>query len=104
MCKSVQHIPIIIPGSGPDGDALVKFANMMLCGVVFVGLAVCARKLTISTQLSITELVKNIRKSCSTKCHDDEETQTNVEVQSLVKAENGGEVEMKTTDSVVVKP
>lgn len=92
MCKNVQHIPIVIPGSGPDGHPGVKFANMMLCGVAFVGLAVVARKLTISTQLSVVELVKNMRVCCGSK--KDENAEANVEVESLVKAENGGEVEM----------
>lgn len=91
MCKNVQHIPIVIPGSGPDGEALVKFANMILCGVVFVSLAVLARKITISTQLSVVELVKEVRKGCGAK---DKDVDQEVEVKSLLKAENGGEVEM----------
>jgi hypothetical protein len=61
MCRKVQHIPIVIPGSGKDGPLWLKTANMLLCGVIFVSLAVWARKLTISTQTTVTELVTVIR-------------------------------------------
>lgn len=58
MCRDVQYIPIVIPGSGPDGHEALKFANMLLCGVIFVVLAWWARKITVTTQETATELVQ----------------------------------------------
>eukprot|EP00986_Skeletonema_menzelii_P001452 scaffold386_cov135-Skeletonema_menzelii.AAC.7 len=46
--------------SGADGSAVLKFLNMLLCGSVFLTTAVFARKVTVSTQLSVVDLVKNI--------------------------------------------
>ncbi|KAL7577800.1 hypothetical protein ACA910_010555 [Epithemia clementina (nom. ined.)] len=57
MCNKVQHIPIVIPGSGADGSPFVKFLNMLLCGTLFVALAFWARQITVTTQTTITELV-----------------------------------------------
>ena len=57
MCQNVQHIPIVIPGSGPDGHFLVKFLNMLLTGIGFVALAYWARKITVTTQTTVTDLV-----------------------------------------------
>jgi len=62
MCQNVQHIPIVIPGSGPDGALWLKTANMLLCGVVFVSTALWARKVTISTQTTVVELVDEVSK------------------------------------------
>jgi hypothetical protein len=62
MCNNVQHIPIVIPNSGPDGPLWIKTANMLLCGVIFVSTAVWARKVTISTQTTVVELVDEVRK------------------------------------------
>lgn len=66
MCHNVQHIPIIIPGSGgpgSDGDSTIiaRVANMLLCGVIFVSLALWARKVTITTQTTVVELMQKIR-------------------------------------------
>jgi len=47
----------VIPGSGPDGHIVVKTLNMLLCGVIFVALAQWARKITVTTQTTITDLV-----------------------------------------------
>merc|ERR1719162_365794 len=58
MNHSVQHIPIIIPGSGADGSNLLRLLNMMLCGSVFVAIAVQARKITVSTQTTVVEVVE----------------------------------------------
>jgi len=60
MNHGVQHIPVIIPGAdyGSNGNGYARFANMILCGVVFVALAVWARKLTVSTQKTVTDLIK----------------------------------------------
>eukprot|EP00977_Amphora_coffeiformis_P025480 scaffold20121_cov187-Amphora_coffeaeformis.AAC.3 len=60
MCNKVQNIPILIPGSGEDGDAMLKFLNMLLCGVGFVALAYWARQLTITTQNTVTELLAQL--------------------------------------------
>jgi len=56
MNHQVQYIPIVIPGSGPDGIMVLQVANMLLCGTIFVSFAVWARKITVSTQTTIVEL------------------------------------------------
>ncbi|KAL7429934.1 hypothetical protein ACHAXM_001932 [Skeletonema potamos] len=60
MTHDVQYIPVVIPGSGADGSAVLKFLNMLLCGSVFLTTAVFARKVTVATQMSVVDLVKNI--------------------------------------------
>jgi hypothetical protein len=62
MNHQVQSIPIVIPGSGPDGTMLFNIANMLTCGVVFVAFAVWARKITVSTQTTAVELVEILKK------------------------------------------
>jgi N-acetylneuraminate 9-O-acetyltransferase len=57
MCQNVQHIPIVIPGSGPDGHWIVKFCNMLLTGIGFVALAYWARKITVTTQTTVTDFL-----------------------------------------------
>jgi N-acetylneuraminate 9-O-acetyltransferase len=57
MCQNVQNIPIVIPGSGPDGYFIAQFLNMILTGVGFVALAYWARKITVTTQTTVTDLV-----------------------------------------------
>jgi hypothetical protein len=61
MSHNVQYIPVVVPGSGPDGTTGAKFLNMLLCGSVFVTMAVWARKNTVVTQMSVVDLVKNVR-------------------------------------------
>lgn len=58
MNHSVQFIPIVLPGSGPDpdGNSLMRFLNMLLCGTIFVYVAVQAREMTVKTQESMVEL------------------------------------------------
>lgn len=63
MNHSVQHIPIVIPGSGPDGHIVVKVLNMLLCGTIFVSVAVLARKVTVSTQTTVTDLVTVLKRN-----------------------------------------
>lgn len=70
MCKNVQHIPIVIRGSGPDGALWLKTANMLLCGIIFVCTALWARKVTVSTQLTVVELVTELRRKVTHE-HDD---------------------------------
>jgi len=60
MSHNVQHIPVIIPGSDAGGSQVIKFCNMVLCGTVFLTMAVWARKITVTTQTSVVELVKNL--------------------------------------------
>ena len=57
MCNKVQHIPIVVPGAGPDGAGPIKFLNMLVCGALFVALAYWARQITVTTQTTGTELV-----------------------------------------------
>merc|ERR1712071_538330 len=57
MNHQVQHIPIVIPGSGPDGSSTLKLLNMLLCGCVFVTAAVMARHVTVSTQTTVCEFI-----------------------------------------------
>jgi N-acetylneuraminate 9-O-acetyltransferase len=56
MCNNVQNIPVVIPGATSDGPYWLKAANMLLCGSIFVPLALWARKVTVTTQTSVTEL------------------------------------------------
>lgn len=64
MCKNVQNIPVVIPGSGPDGTWVLKTLNMLVTGVGFVALAYWARQITITTQTTLTDLlVLLLRKS-----------------------------------------
>jgi N-acetylneuraminate 9-O-acetyltransferase len=60
MCRHVQHIPIVIPGAGPNGPLLVKTLNMLLTGTVFVTTAYYARHTTVTTQTTVTELLVNV--------------------------------------------
>jgi hypothetical protein len=58
---NVKHIPVIIPGSGAEGPWFLKFVNMLLCGFGFVGLAWLSRRITVSTQNAVTDLMDEIR-------------------------------------------
>jgi hypothetical protein len=57
MCRDVQYIPIIIPGSGADGHWALRMLNMLVTGTGFVALAYWARKVTVTTQTTLTDLV-----------------------------------------------
>ena len=62
MCRHVQHIPIVVPGSGGvDGNIVLKTLNMLLTGVLFVATAYYARQATVTTQTTVTELMGNAR-------------------------------------------
>jgi len=63
MCKDVQHIPVLIPGANADGSLWLKTANMLLCGCVFVPLAMLARKATVTTQTTVVELMQVVKGS-----------------------------------------
>lgn len=93
MTHNVQYIPVVVPGSGSDGSAGAKFLNMVLCGSVFVTVAVWARKITVATQLSVVDFVKNVRGT--TDAHNvsagrnSEETVELTKAVELNKAESG---------------
>ena len=61
MCRDVRHIPIVVPGSGPNGHILLKILNMLITGAVFVATAYYARQNTVITQDSVTDLMNLIR-------------------------------------------
>jgi 10 TM Acyl Transferase domain found in Cas1p len=61
MCQNVQHIPIVVPGSGPEGSWFLKTLNMLVCGTLFVALAHSARHATVTTQTTVTELMTLVR-------------------------------------------
>jgi N-acetylneuraminate 9-O-acetyltransferase len=65
MNHNVKNIPVILPGSGEDGIWIMKFLNMGLCGVLFVTMAYYARKITITTQTTVHELLLEIKKGGS---------------------------------------
>ena len=85
MCNNVQHIPQVIPGSGPDGPWGLNFLNMLVCGSIFVSLAWWARKVTVSTQNAVVDLMKEVRKGPKELSHSESE----LEDVALIKAENG---------------
>jgi N-acetylneuraminate 9-O-acetyltransferase len=58
MCRDVQYIPILVPGSGPDGNIVCKTINMLIWGVAFVALSFWARQITVTTQTTLTDLVQ----------------------------------------------
>ena len=66
MTHNVQFIPVVIPGADKDGSGFIKFLNMLLCGSVFLTIAVWARKMTVATQMSVVDLVKNLRGTMET--------------------------------------
>jgi N-acetylneuraminate 9-O-acetyltransferase len=84
MCRNVQHIPVVIPGATADGPLVLKTANMLLCGAIFVPLAWWARKVTVSTQTSVTELAVILM-----KCKKEEESDDNEEMIALSKEGDG---------------
>ena len=61
MSHNVQHIPVVIPGADADGALWLKTANMLVCGSIFVPLALWARKVTVTTQTTMTELLGVLR-------------------------------------------
>eukprot|EP00567_Pseudictyota_dubia_P004649 CAMPEP_0197445426 /NCGR_PEP_ID=MMETSP1175-20131217/10646_1 /TAXON_ID=1003142 /ORGANISM="Triceratium dubium, Strain CCMP147" /LENGTH=446 /DNA_ID=CAMNT_0042976381 /DNA_START=176 /DNA_END=1516 /DNA_ORIENTATION=- len=100
MCRDVQHIPIVIPGSGPDGSLVLKTANMLLCGVVFVALAYWARKVTVTTQMTATELVKELLNG-GTHEHADDEKEPFVKVEA--QQSNGKTVDVEAETKPAAK-
>jgi len=72
MTHNVQHILVVIPGSGKDGPIYLKVANMLLCGAGFVALAVWARKVTVTTQTSVVELWQALTRNKSDELSKEE--------------------------------
>ena len=58
MNHAVQNIPVVIPGSGSDGNIVLKFLNMLLCGSVFLKVSIWARNVTVTTQTTVTGFMK----------------------------------------------
>lgn len=74
MNHKVQFIPMVIPGSGPDGHTALQVLNMLVCGTIFVSFAVWARKITVSTQTTFVELTTIMKnKITGYKEHDEME-------------------------------
>lgn len=82
MTKNVQHIPIVLPGAD-DGPMILRTANMLLCGVIFVGMAYWARSVTVKTQETIVELMSLLRQNDSS--NDQDETNNDEETKGLVE-------------------
>jgi N-acetylneuraminate 9-O-acetyltransferase len=57
MNHKVQNIPVVVPGATADGPWILKTLNMLLTGVAFVALAYWARKITVTTQTTCTDLL-----------------------------------------------
>jgi hypothetical protein len=86
MSRNVQFIPIIVPGSGPDGHPALRFVNMLVTGVGFVALAWWARKITVTTQTTFTDLMTSlIRGTPSTSTMS-----RSTEIEALTAKSNGG--------------
>jgi hypothetical protein len=51
---------VVIPGSGVNGYAVLKFVNMLVTGGGFIALAYTARQATVVTQNAVSELVTDI--------------------------------------------
>jgi hypothetical protein len=66
MCHNVQHIPVVVPGSGASGHIVLKTLNMLLTGAVFVATAYYARQGTVTTQKAATDLMQLMRQYYST--------------------------------------
>lgn len=101
MSHNVQYIPVIIPGADAKGPVTLKFLNMLLCGTVFVTMAVWARKNTVTTQSCVVDLVKHLRgtmdtsvvplssQSAGQRRQQQPEVATEEEVVELTKMESG---------------
>ena len=74
MSQNVQFIPVVLPGATADGPLWLKTANMLLCGSIFVPLALWARTVTVTTQASVTELAVLLMKGGNVEEEKEEET------------------------------
>lgn len=91
MNHQVQNIPVVIPGSEADGHIVIKTLNMLLCGAVFLYTAIWARKVTVTTQTTVTELVAMLnkyRRGETDEQTDDEENTKSTEMQHFVTVQD----------------
>lgn len=103
MCNNVQHIPIVIPGSGPEGPLWIKTCNMVLCGVIFVSTALWARNVTISTQMTVVELVDEVRKRLSGIHDEDSDAELDKEKESFLEDEESAAASSGNSETELVK-
>ena len=105
MCKNVQHIPLLIPGSGAEGPLILKTFNMLLCGIILVSVAVWARTVTVTTQATLVELVKELCRTdeASNESPDDDGKSSGEELSRLVKKESGADLELRETGAKTTK-
>jgi N-acetylneuraminate 9-O-acetyltransferase len=90
MTHNVQHIPILIPGSGADGNIVSKTLNMLVWGSLFLFISFHARQLTVTTQTTVTDLVSLLRNGPpATEQSDGEEMQKMVTNDDLDRKESG---------------
>mmetsp|Transcript_65768 Transcript_65768/g.77307 ORF Transcript_65768/g.77307 Transcript_65768/m.77307 type:complete len:488 (-) Transcript_65768:201-1664(-) len=99
MCQGVQHIPIVIPGSGSGGLMWLKVANMLFCGAIFLLTSVWARRCTVTTQTTVVELLALFQNQCFSKPNKvenvpDEESAQFLEVEVNEHGEKTGSIEM----------
>ena len=83
MNHKVQHIPMFVPNSGPDGPIGLRVANMLVSGTIFVTLAVLARKVTVTSQTTLVELTTILKTKVSSDAlvdQIDEEAKAMIEV------------------------
>ncbi len=84
LCRDVQHILVLLPGSHiSDRNDLMSALNMLCCGCIFLTLAGEARRATVITQNCIIELVRGVEKQFSHGV---------VEHQQVPTEENGAEM------------
>ncbi len=97
MNHAVQRIPIIIPNSGADGNMICRILNMLVCGSIFVSVAIQARKVTVSTQTTVVDLVTLIRKKMMGESLENKEEEMDVElVTPIIQRESKAEEEPYT--------
>jgi uncharacterized integral membrane protein len=108
MCNNVQQIPVVIPGSGSDGPLILKVLNMLLCGVVFICVAMWARKVTVTTQTTVVELYREFRfpvnddgvNSSTTESKNQGKASLGDEMSSLVKNKKESDIEMTQNEQL----
>lgn len=92
MSHNVQHIPIVVPGSGPDGSLFLQTCNMVLCGILFVTMSYYARQATVTTQTCVIESIRHYRYGSP----NNTSTNNELDMQPLSRSDgNGGVQEVK---------
>ncbi len=101
MNHQVQHIPIVLPNSGPDGHILMQVGNMLLCGSIFVAFAVWARRITVTTQTSMVELTTVLKNQlCGAPTRDEDDSKAIDEEEAKPMITEGAQefISKKTAD------